>query len=90
MDVKRGMVVKAIAGRDKGKFFVVKDADSSYAYIVNGKSRKYYTPKKKSLKHLRITNTVIDMDEITDKRLRKMLNEYSQNNTTGEGGSNFV
>ncbi|HHX56523.1 MAG TPA: hypothetical protein GX710_00740 [Clostridiales bacterium] len=84
------MVVKAIAGRDKGKFFVVKDVESSFAYIVNGKSRKYYTPKKKSLKHLRITNTVIEMAELTDKKLRKMLNEYSQHNTTDDGGSNFV
>lgn len=90
MDVKKGMIVKAIAGRDKDKFFAVKDVDSSYAYIVNGKSRKYDTPKKKSLKHLRITNTVIDMDGITDKKLRRILNEYSQNNTTDEGGSNFV
>jgi len=90
VDVKRGMVVKAIAGRDKGKFFVVKDVESSFAYIVNGKSRKYYTPKKKSLKHLRITNTVIEMAELTDKKLRKMLNEYSQHNTTDDGGSNFV
>jgi len=81
VDVKKGMIVKAIAGRDKGKFFAVKDVDSSYAYIVNGKSRKHCTPKRKSLKHLRITNTVIDMEDITDKKLRRMLNEYSQNNT---------
>lgn len=81
MDVKKGMIVKAIAGRDKDKFFAVKDVDSSYAYIVNGKSRKYCTPKRKSLKHLRITNTVIDMEDITDKKLRRMLNKYSQNNT---------
>ena len=39
MDVKKGMIVKAIAGRDKGKFFAVKDVDSSYAYIVNGKQK---------------------------------------------------
>lgn len=90
MNLIKGMVVKAIAGRDEGKFFIIKDVEGKYAYITDGNSRKLNNPKKKSLKHLRLTNTVIDMDEMTDKKLKKVLNEYSQINTADEGGSNFV
>jgi len=90
VDAKTGMLVKAAAGRDKNKFFVITELEGKYAYIADGKSRKLEYAKKKSLKHVKLTNTVIDMAGLTDKKLRKLLNEYSHDNDAHEGGSNFV
>jgi len=57
-----GSVVVSKAGRDKGKQFIVLayDADKNYIEIVDGHIRKIENPKKKKLKHVIITDTVID------------------------------
>jgi hypothetical protein len=68
-----GMVVKAIAGRDSGSFFVITAAEGEYVYIADGKTRKLNKPKRKNKKHIRRTLTGIDMLRLTDKRLRREL-----------------
>ena len=56
MKIYPGQIVKAIAGRDKDKYFVVLSAvDSEYCLIADGRTRKVDAPKKKKLKHLKIT-----------------------------------
>lgn len=47
-----GDVVKATAGRDKDKFFLVIDIEGGFALIVDGKTRKVGKPKRKNVKHL--------------------------------------
>ena len=47
-----GDVVKATAGRDKDKCFLVIDEKSGYALIADGKTRKIGKPKNKNVKHL--------------------------------------
>lgn len=51
--MKKGDVVIATAGRDKGKYFLVISVDDNMALIVDGKSRKVLNPKKKNIKHLK-------------------------------------
>jgi len=76
-----GTIVKACAGRDGDDYFVVVTRDDlGFFYIANGKSRKLNKPKKKNVKHLQFTKTVIDLDSFTDKKLRKFLNEYNLRN----------
>lgn len=52
--IKQGDIVKAMTGRDKGKYFLVIFLDGDFAYIVDGKTRKVDNPKKKNIKHLKI------------------------------------
>ncbi len=52
MDFVRGLVVRAIAGRDKGGFFVVLEAGGDFAVICNGGRRCLPRPKRKKLLHL--------------------------------------
>lgn len=73
MDVIKGLVVKSISGHDKDFFYAVVGFDGNYSLIADGKYRKVEKPKRKSLKHLRMTNTVIDMDNLTNKKLRNVL-----------------
>ncbi len=75
-----GSIVKACAGRDMDSYFVVVKCDEKgYIYIADGKSRKLAKPKRKNPKHLQYTNTVIELDTVTDKQLKKLLKDYSLN-----------
>jgi ribosomal protein L14E/L6E/L27E len=74
----KGSVVKAEAGRDGGRYFAVVDSDEKYCLIADGKSRKLAHPKRKNIKHIRVTNSMIDLNDITDKKLRKFMNEFRE------------
>ena len=56
-----GRVVKSKAGRDKGRYFMILSVlDEAYVYLVDGDLRKIEKPKRKKLKHLNITNTILN------------------------------
>lgn len=79
MKVQTGSVVRAIAGRDKDSFFVVTDSENGYCLIADGKSRRLANPKRKNIRHLRFTNSVIDLNDVTDKKLRRLMKEFTEN-----------
>ena len=63
-----GCVVKAIAGRDDGQYFIViEKINEEYVLIANGKNRTMAKPKKKKIKHLRSIG--VKIDSIADKLL---------------------
>jgi ribosomal protein L14E/L6E/L27E len=76
MKACKGLVVKANAGRDFGRWFIICDIDNEFAWIADGKTRKLASPKKKNIKHLKCTNTCVDTAEITDKKLRVALKQF--------------
>ena len=75
--IKKGMVVKATAGKECGGLYVVTELNDKFALIADGRKRKLAKPKKKSLKHLRFTDNIIEMNDITDKKLRNVLRNLS-------------
>lgn len=77
-EVAKGQVVRSLKGRDKGQFQVIIDfLDSSHVLVVDGKRRKINSPKKKKIKHLQCTNTILDISNDTnDSHIRKMLNAF--------------
>ena len=77
MEATLGMIVKSAAGHDKGNFLVITAIDGGFAFLADGKERKLDSPKKKRMKHLRFTSTVIDIDGLTDKGLRRIIAEYT-------------
>lgn len=78
MKLLKGSVVIADAGRDSGGYFAVTDSDEKYCFIADGKSRKLSKPKRKNIKHIRATDSMIDLNDITDKKLRRMLRELGK------------
>ena len=78
MKLLKGSVVRAEAGRDGGGYFVVTELDEKYCFIADGKSRKLDKPKRKNIKHIRITDSMIDLNDITDKKLRNTLKQFSE------------
>ena len=77
MESLSGRIVRSCAGRDKGNFLVVIRSEGSFVYVADGKERKLSSPKKKSLKHIRPTNTVIDTESLTDKKLRSVILKFT-------------
>jgi len=55
-----GRVAVSTAGRDTGRaFMIIGLVDAQYVYIADGDLRKIEHPKKKKLKHLKLTETVL-------------------------------
>ena len=52
MEIKRGQVVRSLAGHDKGDFQTVLELLPPYAVVCDGKRRSLEHPKRKKLLHL--------------------------------------
>ena len=67
--LKLGDLVISKAGRDKGKIFLVTKVDEKFVFVVDGKLRKVYKPKKKNQKHLKkvFTDGLNDLSERIQK-----------------------
>jgi len=76
MDFKKGMVVFSRAGRDSGKPMAVVDTKDGFVYVCDGKERPLENPKKKNPKHLAGTNKTIEVENITNRKLRTVLREH--------------
>ncbi|MBR1422599.1 MAG: KOW domain-containing RNA-binding protein [Ruminococcus sp.] len=76
MDIKIGSVVRALAGREKDRYFVAVDVHDGFVYIADGKERKLSAPKKKNIKHISPVKAFVNTDELTDKKLRQLTRSY--------------
>lgn len=78
MEVKRGQIVKSIAGRDKGGFQVVLKLEPPYAFVCDGKRRRLEKPKRKKLIHLSMTKAVLEEEKLLNNRQVKVaLKEFN-------------
>ena len=73
-EIKKGMLAKSKAGHDKGRVYVICNVDNAYVYLVDGNIRTLSNPKKKKIKHINKTNTLLEFDEnVSNSDVRKML-----------------
>jgi ribosomal protein L14E/L6E/L27E len=74
-EICKGSLVYSRAGKDKGTLFVVLSVDGDYVYLSDGDTRRVENPKKKKLKHINKTNSVVslDFDNLTNAAVRKAL-----------------
>lgn len=69
-----GQLVCSKAGRDKCYFMVVVKEEDNFVYVCDGKERPLERPKRKNIKHLQFTNTILEENSFkTNKALRKEL-----------------
>ena len=52
-----GDLVQSTAGRDRGETLLVIKVEEKFALLVNGKTRKVLSPKRKNIKHLKKVST---------------------------------
>ena len=75
-EIKKGMIVKSLAGHDKDKLYVIID-------VTDGRLRAVDNPKKKRIKHVQPTLYVdnyvkeTESDQIKDSDIRKVIKQYS-------------
>ena len=73
MDITKGSVVIAKAGRDKGRAFAVIEVLSDREVLIaDGRRRPIERPKRKNVIHLQGTNTTVDCIT-TNRQLRIFL-----------------
>lgn len=89
MQVERGRVVCSKAGHDAGGWFAVLAEENGRVLLCDGKRRPLAAPKRKSVKHIRKTNTVLDLSGIdTNRKLRRALAALRRE--LDEGGNQLV
>lgn len=85
MQIEKGCVVRSVCGRDAGRFYVVLQRQGDYALICDGKVRKLEKPKRKNLRHLRPTKTVLPVECLaTNNQMKRALRVF---NSPEESGS---
>lgn len=75
MEFKKGMVVFSRAGRDSGKPMAVVDVKDGFVWVCDGRERPLEAPKKKNPKHLQGTSETIELENVTNRKLRTVLRE---------------
>ena len=82
MDIRRGQVMRSLAGHDKGDFQTVLKTEGVFAYMADGKRRTLENPKKKKLMHLAPTGTVLSEESLaTNRQIRTALRAYREQTT---------
>lgn len=79
--VEVGTIVRSLAGRDRDKFLVVLSCDGDTVFLADGDERPVSRPKRKNVKHIAVTRTVIDTAALTDKSLRRLLSGFGNENS---------
>ena len=95
MDIAKGDLVSATAGREKGRLFFVLEVREDYLLLADGKSRKLEAPKRKKRRHVRragpgperIAEKIRSSEIITNSELRKALAVYGGNGNQDQEGS---
>ena len=88
MDIVKADIVRSMAGRDKGKFFFVLEAEGDFLLLADGKTRWVEAPKRKKRKHAtlasaadtRVAEKIRNGETITNSEVRRALAQLS-----GEG-----
>lgn len=93
-DIKIGSVVMSTQGRDKGMYFVVVGADAKhgYAYLADGGMRKLNAPKRKNVKHISNSGSVLTAialkleagKKVFDSEVKSALRQFNQQSSVGD------
>ncbi len=69
-----GMIVRSVAGKDAGRYYIVLRAEGQRCLVTDGRHRKTVKPKVKNIKHLESAGKQVDFAECnTDRKIRLAL-----------------
>ena len=94
MDIAKGDLVIATAGREKGKRFFVVDTQDAYLLLADGKTRKLESPKRKKRIHVQraagapagAAEKIRSNEFITNSELRRALAVYGEHGNQDQEG----
>ena len=81
MDIAKSDLVQATMGRERGRYFFVLAVEEDYLLLVDGKSRRIESPKRKKRKHVqfvavsdaRVAQKIRNDEKITNSEIRRAL-----------------
>ena len=85
--VKTGELVRSLAGRDKDRYFVAVSVHGGRVYIADGKRHRLSAPKAKNPRHISPAGKTVNMSELGDKRLRKLISKFKTQNEEKQGNT---
>ena len=72
--LERGMVVRSLAGRDKGSLLAVMQVSEGKVLLCDGKERPADRPKSKNFRHVESIGYSLNEEELaTNRALKKAL-----------------
>ena len=82
-----GEIVISVCGHDIGEWYIVKQINENFVYLIDGKLKKIDNPKKKKIKHVIKTNQIASeiaqkltsKQFIQDAEVRKTLKFFKNN-----------
>ncbi len=82
-----GQVVKSRRGRDVERLYVVLECDGERLLLVDGAKRSIASPKRKNIRHVAPSSTVLPAQEMkTDREIRAALARIAQQHAPQQGG----
>ncbi len=75
MNIVKGSVVRSLAGRDRDGYHVAVSVSDRLVYIADGDERKLENPKAKNPRHISPIGIVVDLEVMTNKKLKKLTRE---------------
>ena len=78
MELRRGMLVRSKAGRDKDCIYVIGDVKNEYVYLADGGLRPLSRMKRKNIRHLQPVLKRTAEDISSDIEIRRVIREYEQ------------
>lgn len=78
---EKWMFARSLAGHDKGKLYVVTDADEEFALLADGRLRPLDKPKRKRRKHIQpdyniseiLSERIKENQPVRDEDIRKAI-----------------
>ncbi|MEG2377044.1 MAG: KOW domain-containing RNA-binding protein [Clostridia bacterium] len=85
MIIEKTHIISSLAGRDKGRLFIVMETEPDFVYLADGRLRKLESMKKKRLKHVafvsplgeRLAAKIRNGEKVLNSEIRRALSEYS-------------
>ena len=75
---------KSLSGHDKDQYYLIKEKDETFVYLVNGTNRPLAAPKKKNAKHIQpVRNLPASVMEclaagLTDTSIKRAIKTYER------------
>lgn len=78
MELRRGQVVKSLAGHDKGDLQVILEVSGKFLTLCDGRRRTLLKPKRKKQMHTAATRYILPEENLrTDLQIRKALHQIA-------------
>lgn len=73
-----GMLVRSLAGHDKGMLYIIIEEKNGMLMLADGKTRTMQRPKAKKVMHVQLIKEKLEAEEFTDISIRSFIKKYQK------------